>query len=86
MDRTEQEASWFLQCSSFPLSTSSFGYGYVRSRRHSQIHSRAVYRTLPPEVTNELAYVPDQMILDFLFTKVHISKEATKPKTTPFRS
>lgn len=31
---------------------------------------RAVYSTLPAEVANELAYVPDQMILDFLFIKV----------------
>lgn len=32
--------------------------------------ARAVYSTLPADVANELAYVPDQMILDFLFTKV----------------
>lgn len=31
---------------------------------------RAVFRTLPVEVANELAYVPDQMILDFVFLKV----------------
>lgn len=34
---------------------------------------RAVYRTLPVEVANELAYVPDQMILDFLFIKVGVA-------------
>ena len=35
--------------------------------------ARAVYRTVPPEVTNELAYIPDQMILDFLFIKVRLN-------------
>lgn len=32
--------------------------------------TRAVYRTLPANVAGELAYVPDQMILDFVLVKV----------------
>lgn len=36
---------------------------------------RAVFYTLPADVANELAYVPDQMILDFLFIKVTLSRD-----------
>eukprot|EP00903_Cladosiphon_okamuranus_P007797 g7546.t1 len=38
-------------------------------KRHVEDGIRAVFSTLPTDVANELAYVPDQLILDFLFIK-----------------
>ncbi|CAM9252372.1 unnamed protein product [Ectocarpus sp. 12 AP-2014] len=38
-------------------------------KRHVEDGIRAVFRTLPAEVAGELAYVHDQMILDFLMKK-----------------
>lgn len=34
---------------------------------------RSVYDTIPPKVKSELAYLPDQMILDFLLRKARQS-------------
>lgn len=39
-------------------------------RRHVENGVRAVYDALPSEIKVELAYIPDQMILDFLLLKV----------------
>lgn len=41
-----------------------------RNKSPAISHGRAVYRTLPRGVASELAYVPDQMIFDFLLIKV----------------
>lgn len=38
---------------------------------------RAVYDALPSEIKVELAYIPDQMILDFLLLKVDAMLETS---------
>ena len=55
-----------------PLDLLSLSLSLSLCARHAEREniSRAVFYTLPVDVANELAYVPDQMILDFLFTKV----------------
>lgn len=44
-------------------------------RQHVEDALKAVYKAIPSDIKAELAYVPDQMILDFLLLKVGLFDE-----------